>query len=286
MATYTKKIIFGSAIVLSMDFFGSVIAYLTRMVLARNLTPAEYGLFYAVFTFVLFLLFFRDLGLNQALVKYISEFKTKNKYNKIKTTILSVLNIELLCSSILIILLFILSKYLSENYFKNTSAYMILNILLVYIFFSVLFRALKYIFQGFQKIKLYASSEFLKNLIVLLLILVFFKLKFSIFSPTLAYALVCPILFFLFLPFALKTFPFFKYKIENFKPITKKILSFGIPVFITAVSGKVFGYIDTLMLTGMRSLTEVGVYNVILPSALLFLFFGSSVASVVFPMTS
>ena len=45
MVTYTRKVVFGSAIVLLMQFFASIIAYLTRMILARNLTTTEYGLF-------------------------------------------------------------------------------------------------------------------------------------------------------------------------------------------------------------------------------------------------
>jgi len=33
-----------------MNILANFAAYFTRMILARNLTPAEFGLFYAVFT--------------------------------------------------------------------------------------------------------------------------------------------------------------------------------------------------------------------------------------------
>jgi O-antigen/teichoic acid export membrane protein len=73
---------------------------------------------------------------------------------------------------------------------------------------------------------------------------------------------------------------------KDFKPITKQLFIFGIPVLVTNVGGKVIGYIDTLILTNFRTLTEVGIYNVILPSAMLFLYFGISVSAVAFPLVS
>ena len=67
MANYTKKAIKGAGITLIMSILAAVVAYVTRIILARNLGPYEYGLFSAVFTFIIFLLFFRDLGLRQSL---------------------------------------------------------------------------------------------------------------------------------------------------------------------------------------------------------------------------
>jgi len=61
---------------------------------------------------------------------------------------------------------------------------------------------------------------------------------------------------------------------------------FGLPVLFTGIGGKVIGYLDTLILTYFGTLEQVGVYNAILPSAMLFLFVGTSLSAVVFPMTS
>ena len=84
MIPYTKKLVSGSAFLFLMLILAAIIGYFIRVVLARNLSPSEYGLFYAVFAFVSFFLFFRDLGLNQAIAKYIPEFKIKGKYNEIR----------------------------------------------------------------------------------------------------------------------------------------------------------------------------------------------------------
>ena len=52
------------------------------------------------------------------------------------------------------------------------------------------------------------------------------------------------------------------------------------------MGGKLIGDIDTLILTYFRPLSEVGIYNVILPSAMLFLYFGISISAVAFPIVS
>jgi len=287
MTTYTKKAVRGAGIMLVMSIFANFVAYLTRLYLARSLAPAGYGLFYSVFTFVIFFLFFRDLGLGQALVKYISEFRAKRMYNFVKTAFVSVVAFQFISSIIFGAVFFLLSEFLSEHYFKNPMSLVMLKILVVYVMLSVFYGNLKDLLQGFQKFRIISMVDFLKNSIVLLLIALFFGLGIkNAFAPVFAYVLACPILFFILLPFALKTFPFFKYKVENFKQITKKIFIFGIPVLVTSVGGKVIGYIDTLILTNFRSLEEVGIYNVMLPSAMLFLYFGISVSSVAFPIVS
>ncbi|SRR3989344_4813386 len=286
MTTYTKKAVKGASITLLMSVLAALIAYVTRIVLARNLGPADYGLFSSVLTFILFFLFFRDLGLSSSLVKYIVEFRIHGRYDKIKTAITGVLSFQF-ASSLLFGLVFLaLSGFLAQNYFKDPRAQTLIILLTVYVLFSIFFIVLKGIFNGFQRMFLFSSIEFAKNAIILLIVFVFFKLGFDIYAPVLAYVLVCPLLFLIYIFSAAKTSQFFSSTITDFRPITKQVVLFGIPLFATAFAGKIIGYIDTLMLTYFRPLSEVGVYNVVLPSALVLLFFGRSISSIVFPISS
>ena len=181
MSTYTRKAVSGAGISFVMGLLAMAVAYATRVVLARYLGPTDYGLFYAVLTFVLFFLFFRDLGLGHSLVKYIAEFKVDNRYNEIKTAILSVLLFQL-CSSFILIVFFIgFAETVAEQYFQSEKAPLMLYILVVYIIFSVFFILLKSIFRGFQKMFLFSSVEFVKNLLVLLFVFFFFKLGYGFF---------------------------------------------------------------------------------------------------------
>ena len=191
---YTKKAFRGIGIIFIMNLLANLIAYSTRIVLARNLTTAEYGLFYAVFTFVIFFLFFRNLGLGQALIKHIAEFKVKKKYDEIKTIIISTALFQFLSSLIFGIIFFVLADFLAKYYFKNPLASLMLKILVLYTILSIFFIILKNIFRGFQNFKIFSLVEFSKNLIVLLIIIIFFIAgEKNIFVPIIAYVLVCPL---------------------------------------------------------------------------------------------
>ena len=286
MVNYTKRAVRGAGITLIMSILAAVVAYVTRIILARNLGPYEYGLFSAVFTFIIFLLFFRDLGLRQSLSKHIAEFKAKQDYNQIKTAINVVLLFQLFSSLMFVLILYFLSDYLAINYFKDINASLVLKIFLLYVLFSIFFIVLKGIFQGFQKMFFFSSVEFSKNLIILISVLILFKFGFTLLAPIIAYALVSLILFMIYFYPALKMSQYFKHNIINFKITTKKVVLFGIPLLAASFAGKIIGYIDTLLLTYFGTLTEVGVYNVVLPTALILLLFGRSISAIIFPMAS
>src|SRR3989338_841041 len=286
MVTYTHKALRGATNVLFFSVLASIIAYLTRIVLARNLSTEEFGLFYSVFTVIIFFLFFRDLGFGEALVKYIAEFRAQNQPEKIKTAITSVFTFQLIGSILIAIIFLIFSDYLAVHYFKNPRAALILRVLVLYTIFSVLFTTIKAVFQGFQQMFLYSTIEFAKNLIILVLILLFFYFNLGIFSPVLAFVMVSPILFLIYFPFLLKRCLFFQHKLTHFKEVSKKLIFFSIPVFATSVGGMIIGYVDTLVLTYYWTLTQVGIYNAVLPSALIFIFFGKALCSVIYPLSS
>ena len=193
---------------------------------------------------------------------------------------------QLASSTILSAVFFILSGYLSVHYFKVQESASFIKLLIIYVFLSTIFITMKGLFQGYRKMLLLSSTEFTKNLIVLLFIILFIKLGYGVLSPVLAYVLVFPVLFMLYFPAALKIFNILKYKTIGHAAMSKKLLLFAAPVLATGMGNKIIGYLDTFVLTYFRDLSEVGIYNIILPSALIFLFFGTAIASILFPLTS
>lgn len=281
---YTKRAVFSTSLLLGMTVLASAVAYVTRVILARSLHPAEYGLFYAVFTFVSFFLFIKELGLGSALVKFIPQFQIEGRYHHIKTAILSTFIIQLLGSFVFAAAVFFGSGFLAEHYFKDPRAELMLRILLLFFFGSVFFRMYRSIFNGFQNIKVYSLLELLKNVATLGFFLLFFYGGWGIYAPAWAHGLASIFLALILSPFLLKTFSFFKHKVVDFWPVSKELLKFGLPLFATSIAGKFISDIDTLMLTYFSDLTNVGVYNVILPSATLLLFFGGTLTEATFPM--
>ncbi|MBN1645239.1 flippase [Candidatus Woesearchaeota archaeon] len=284
--SYTKRALRGSLFVFIASIITAFLGYFIRIILARNLSVEDYGLFFAVFAFISFLLFFRDLGLGSALVKHLAEFKAKKKFNAIKTGIVSVFLSLLILSAIFGVVLYLLAPFLAQNYFKDERALYIIYFFIAYILFSALFLFLRNIFQGLQKIKTFALMEPMRLGIALLTIIIFFAFEYSLFAPVIAYSLSWLAIFLIFLPFASSAFSFFGYRIKNMKKVTKQLYLFGIAIALAHIGAKVIARIDTLMLTYFTSLTEVGIYNVVLPTALLFLFFSEAISPILYPLVS
>ncbi|HLC96368.1 MAG TPA: flippase [Candidatus Nanoarchaeia archaeon] len=283
---YTKRVVAGLGIVFLMRALGSLFAYLIRLVLARELTPTEYGLFYAVLTMVIFFIFFRDLGLGQALVKYIPEFQVHKKFDRIKTAIVSVCSFQFLSSLILCAAFFFAADYLALNYFKNPDAAVLLKLFIPYILLSIFFIIQKSILQGFQRIAIFSTIEFVKNVGVFFILLLFLGQGLGVFAPVLAYVATAFLLILIYIAPTYHTFNLNKYQIVNLKPITKQMFAFGVPVMFTTVGDNIISYIDTLMLTYYTTLENVGIYNVVLPSAVILITLGTSIAAVLYPLTS
>lgn len=284
--SYTKRALRGSLFVFTASVITAFLGYVIRIILARNLSVEDYGLFFSIFAFVSFLLFFRDLGLGSALVKHLAEFKAKKKFDEIKTGIISVFVSLFILSAIFGLVLYLLAPFLAEYYFKDARAAYILYFFIAYILFSALFLFTRNIFQGFQKIKLFAIMEPMRLGILLIILSALLIYDCGVFSPAFAYTISWLIVFFMFIPFMFAVFSFFKYKIKNIREITKQLYLFGIAIALAQIGAKVIARIDTLMLTYFSSLIQVGIYNVVLPTALLFLFFSEAISPVLYPIVS
>ncbi len=286
MGAYTKKVIRGATYLFIFSVLASFISYFTRIYLARNLTLEEFGLFFAVFSLFNFLVIFKDLGLGQAMVKFLSEFQANNEFNKSKTSIFIVTSIQLSLAFIISAFMIFFAKFLSENYFKNPESFYLIIILSLWFFLSTIQGIVFQVFYGLKYFFIFSLKDFIKNFIFILLLILLFSLGFGLFSPALAWLFTTILLALFFFPLMLSKFNFFKYRLVNQFEISKKLFWFGVPLIFLTAGSLVIGYLDTLMLTYFRSLEEVGIYNVVLPSAMLLIFLGRSIALTIFPIGS
>src|SRR3989344_5071889 len=129
MSNYAEKIVKGGFIIFILGVITSVIGYLLRLYLARNLSVNEFGLFYAILVFLSFFWVFKEMGIGPAIAKYIPEFYVKKKFSDIKTSILSIFLIQFIIGLVIFILIFIFSDYISLIFFHDLAAKPIIHIL-------------------------------------------------------------------------------------------------------------------------------------------------------------
>jgi stage V sporulation protein B len=279
-----RKLLFDAGLVFILGILASGLGYVIRIILAKQLSLEEFGLFFAVFSFVWFFMVFRDFGLSYSLMKFIPEFLIKKQYEKIKASILFVIFVNLFVSFLIAFLFFLFSDYLSESYFKNELSKPILLILSIFFILNTLYRVLMSIFVGFQKSQYYSFDLFFINLFVLIGIFIF--KKFGFLSPALSYVFAVSMGVIWGTIIIFKLFNFFKYRFDFSHNLKLKLFSYGLPLMLASIGYMVMGQMDILMITKFRPLADVAVYSVVLPTAMLLITFGGSLAEVLLPFVS
>ena len=289
MPSYKKKVIKDSTTIFIMMGVAYFLGYVFRMMLARELGVASYGLIYGVISLFGFLSILMSLGLESALVKYIAQYNVEKKFREIKGSIIIVLVMKLLLSIIVCGVLFVGADWIAINYFGVPEAGVLIKIFSVGTVFSMITLTLRATFQGFQSMLHYSSSEVTKSILVILITLALFGLGCRETAPIIAFTVV--FVFFLpiiYIPILVKrTFPLFTtVKAKLSMDLVTKLFMFGIPIMFVGLADMILSYTDTLMLTYYRTLEEAGLYNVAVPSMKVIGIVGYVATAVVFPISS
>ncbi|MGV8150743.1 MAG: flippase [Candidatus Woesearchaeota archaeon] len=285
MANYTKKAIHGFIIVFAFLIVAALFSYLFRLLLARELTLTEYGLFYSLTAFAGVLVLVRDLGIVHAIYYFIPRFLSKKDKKNSKAIISKILKIEFITSLLVMLLIIVFSDYLVQNYFHSGTTSLVI-IFAIGFFFNSIEMNFQSFFNAFQNQLLFSIHNLSRNIIVFLIAALAFKYFSGITIPLIAYLITYIILLILFASIFFKlTFPdFFDIKTHNFD--TKKLILFGIPAALSAAGFVLIAYTDTLMLTYFRNMEEVGLYNGVVPIISLMLYVPFAISAVILPMTS
>lgn len=273
-------------IVFVINIIAAFLGYLIRIVLARNLTVAEYGLFFSVFTLMSFLGVFISLGTNESIVKYIPEFLVKKQHSKVKSALLITAVCTLATVIVFSIIIFFLSQPLANHYFRNPLAEPVLLLFIAILLFVSFKGMLRQAFQALQDMRLFSFMYLAENSLLLIMLFAAFAFSQTIFSAAYVYIAVNLLLIMIFTLFLKKSLYSLTGKASIDKKVLKDMVKFGIFVIGSNIGGIMILYTDTLVLTYFRSLAEVGVYNAVVPTVMMIQFFATSIVTVIFPMVS
>ena len=288
MTNYTKFAVRGTVKVLIISLVAGFLGYVVRAVLARNLGVEDFGLFNSVFAFLGLIGAFDSLGFDKALVKFIPEFRHRNRNDFIKSSLIYVCAIMLLINIVIIAAVYLLSSYLSFHYFHSAKADIVLKILVIGFFIDSFASVLKFAFQGFKELGYYSMIDVIRMALVLLVVYIGIKLNYGILGPAVAYTIAPLILLLIFgWIFLRKVFPaFFESKFVLDKKMLKDVSKYSIFVTETTAAGLILYYTDILALTYFADLKSVGLYSVALPTARVLIYFTRALGGVVLPLTA
>lgn len=297
---YKKKAVRGVSWNLLSFALAAPLAYLVRVLYAKEIPKLEVGLFYAVWDFFNMLIVFRGFGLDQALIRFIPKYLAKNRMDLVKSSILSVGILQTLSSLIVALIVMYFAPLIAELYINNKGQFTgnldivisVLTIMAIGMYFlQSIADTLSYVLTGFQYQNYASSTRVIKMLSVFLISILFFYV-FNIHSalvPALAYS-ITPIIMMVVYGYVVfkKVFPeFFREKFTYSTKLIKELLSYGTYVMMGYAGGLILGYLDGICLTYFSGLNTVADYrNVAMPTVSILSYFAFSVGAVLFPMSS
>lgn len=260
-----QKVVEGTSIV----FFGLLLAmflnFLSRLLIARNWTESEFGIFSLGFSILSICTVLSTLGLKQGLSRNIAFNKGKKNFKKIRRFITSSIYISLSASIIIGVIVFLLSESIAIKLFNEPALVTPLRIVSFGIPIFALMEIIISIYQGFSQVKetvVYERIIFNIALISLISLIIFLTKPFYyVFYGLVASLFVGFILLVFHSRKRIKTVNLLNIK-SVFSSASKELMIFSLPLLGTAVLQLITSWTDTLMLGGIKTSADVGFYNV------------------------
>ena len=259
---HLKELLVGSSTSFVFKVFGFATNYMFILIVTRSLGAETMGIFALSLTLVQIFSVIGRLGLDSALLRFVSEYYAQNRKDMVKEVYIKAINVVIPISLALAIFLFIFSKYISGYVFNGEHLSVYFKIASFAIMPLVLITVNSECLRGLKKIKEYSflqtGSVFLFAAFILAVSMNFTTEKYM---PLVAYIIS---LFFV----AILSFVMWLNDSEfMFVPSGGSIkmgtiLDVALPMLFTTSLVMVLQWADTIMLGMFKSEAEIGVYNV------------------------
>ncbi len=273
------RIIGGGISVLFGTVFYSIMLFSTRVVVARNFSTSEYGVFSLALVILQILVLFSIFGFQSSLPREIPFFYGKKElYSIISTAFV----ISMLFSIATSIALFILADRIAELF--GDPRLSIIRILSASLPCMVISLCAISVSRGFGSVREQVYFQYILHpaiffaLTIVFSIRQYFEMVFVAHVVSSATLLTVAVIY-VFRKYGIRSF--------GFNPeVAKHLILFSAPLMISGVVNYAVGWTDTLMLGYLKSSELVGVYNSAVPLAVLTTLFLHSSAFLYSPIAS
>lgn len=234
------------------------LGFIFWIILARSMSPADFGLFSVVFNLVTILFVLCDVGLSSSILRFLPQAVREGKEEEVKRILKTAFLAVLLVSGLLTTALAIFSDQLAVLVFTKKE----LSLPLLIASFSLLGISLSYLFvamfQGKQKFLLGVITEsVLMTVKVSTVILLLLLGKLNLISLTVVFSLTSFSGLIFGLLFLRPSFIFSSFDTR----VAKILLGFGLWVALARIANAASARIDTLMLTRFVEADQIGFYS-------------------------
>jgi len=282
-----KTVVKGAGISFVALVFSNIALYLTRLVLARALTPEEYGMLFLVLSIMSIVMGLITLSLEGGIQRYVPYYLGKNDMKRVKGTVISSLKISLPVSLLAFAGLFIFADQIAVFFFHEASLSIVFRILSLTLPFYVIYKIFSSVLIGFKKVKYDAISWSIgRPLSTLTFLFIFMMFGFGLAGATTGYMMgyvVSGILAFFFAE--KKVYPLIKSKIKP-AGMKSKLLEFSLPLVVFGILWNIMTKIDTILLGSLKTSFEVGVYQTAVPTSQFLFVIPAALGALFLPVVS
>ncbi len=237
------------------------------IILARLLLPELFGLYSIALSVIILILSFTDLGINSALIRYVSYYTGKNNKEKTRQYTKYFLKIKIFLIAITSILIIIFAKPLSIYFFNKPELFYLLLASLFYIITAPLEGFAESFFVIKKEVKYTIVLEFIFQVSRILLTIISIKLFIGldkIIGVLIGLGLTSLIASIYTINYLLKNWSYLFEKDKYLNVDKKKVKKYITYLTISTLSLILFGSIDMLMLGRFVPTEYAGYYKVAL----------------------
>ncbi len=278
----------GSLILLIGQVSSTFILAIGVLLVARFLGPTNFGSFSKAQSVVQIAILVMSLGVQQAMVKYLAQYRHEGKTEYIRVFIEAGLIINLVSSVILTIVVYLLSGFVANTIFNEADQELFIKYLSISIIGQAFSTLAQGITVGYERMGLRSlisiSYSFIKSIVSPILVYIGLGTLGAVLGQT------SPVM----LSGAIGTF-FIVLIYRNEKaeksPIThleaiKTILTYGFPLYLASLLGGLLPQIYTTLLGVWETNEKIGNYSVALNFSVLLSFVTLPISTTIFPLFS
>jgi len=265
----------------------TVIMAVGTIILARLLSPAEYGQYSVALIPSLMINLFRDWGVNSAIIKYIAHLRAEKKEEDIRDIIAAGLVFEVSTGLVLSLLSVFLADFIASTIFHRPESAPLISIVSITIFSGSLLTAAQSSFIGFERMEFNSLTlicqAVIKSVLSPLLVLLGYGALGAVLGYTFSFLVAgiagLTILYFLLFRRLKRT------KIDRFEisKTLRNMLHYGVPLSIASILGGLLLQFYSFMMALNCSDVMIGNFQVTINFAVLLSFFTTPISIVLFP---
>lgn len=261
-----KQLVAGSLLSVLASVVIGVLNYLTRRTMALNLPDASYGFFYSAFAFVMLFLAYLDLGLNSSGTILIARHDTHGRHGRAQAVFSIIFLVKLGGGLAVAVLLVACAPWLIDWYFRYPPGILGFVILCAFIPANALCGTVISTLDAYRDFAARNLFQTLKFLLIFVAVSLF-ATSAPDSAPAAAFAACAAVMFLLGMLFIR-----WKHRLRvvwprggDFAATWRETWSFGKWVALSTAGMTTMFHMDTLMLTMLKGLKSVAMYNVALP---------------------